>query len=212
MRYATIVADPPWSFRNAWGTRRGNAGFYNNGDARVLRGPGAAANYKTLAIEQLARLPVGEWAEPNAHLYLWSTNAHLCEARIVAAAWGFRYITLITWLKPQMGMGNYFRGATEPVLFCVRGRLPVKRRDLRNVIEAPRTRHSEKPDAFYELVEQASPGPYLDVFARRLREGWHVYGDDVLESLPLVDLGAPAALPGPRGPRAAPGGGSRCSG
>jgi N6-adenosine-specific RNA methylase IME4 len=191
--YRALMVDPPWSYRNAWRTRRGNRGHYASGDPRVLRGPGAAANYKTLSVADLEVLPVDRWAEVDAHLYLWAPNAHIESAHQLARAWGFEPVTLITWCKTQIGMGVYFRATTEQIVFCVRGRLATLRRDLPTHFVARRTRHSEKPDAAYELVEAASPGPYLDVFARRQRPGWAVYGDEVAGSLPLVDLAAVAA-------------------
>ena len=53
--------------------------------------------------------------------------------------------------------------------------------------------HSRKPDAFMDLVEQVSPGPYLELFARRQRLGWDTYGN---EALPHVQLAA--VVPGPQ--------------
>lgn len=191
--YRALMVDPPWSYRNAWRTRRGNRGHYAGAKSEPRRGPGAAANYATLEVAEIARLPVGEWADVDAHLYLWSPNAHLEAAHELARAWGFQPVTLITWCKTKIGMGVYFRATTEQIVFAVRGSLRTKRRDLPTHFVAPRGRHSEKPDAAYELVEAASPGPYIDVFARRQRPGWAVYGDEVASTIPLVDLRAAAA-------------------
>ncbi len=80
-------------------------------------------------------------------------------------------------MKPSYGMGNYYRGSTEHVLFGVRGSLPLDRHDLGTHFEADRPgKHSSKPPEFYEMVESASPGPYLEMFARDLRPGWKVWG------------------------------------
>lgn len=96
-------------------------------------------------------------AADDAHLYLWVTNSFLREGFEVLDAWGFEYRTMLTWAKPQMGTGNYFRGATEHVMFATRGNLPIppERREV-NWFQAPRGRHSEKPDCFHELVERVS--------------------------------------------------------
>jgi N6-adenosine-specific RNA methylase IME4 len=94
-------------------------------------------------------------------------------------AWGFDYKTKITWCKTQIGAGRYYRNTTEDALFAVKGRLLCLRADMPTHFVAPRTRHSQKPDAFYDIVESMSPGPYLDVFARRQRFGWDVFGDEV---------------------------------
>jgi len=129
-------------------------------------------------VEDICALPVSEWASPDSHLYLWVTNGFLRQGFSVMEGWGFDYRTTLTWLKPQMGLGNYFRVGTEHVLFGVRGGMPTQSRSLVNWFEAPRTRHSAKPEAFYTLVEEASPGPYLELFARSSRPGWDRWGNE----------------------------------
>ena len=156
--YKTIVADPPWRYSNR-GTR--NA---------------AERHYETMTIDELLALKLP--AAPDAHLYLWTTNSFIQDAFLVMDAWGFTYKTLLTWGKPQMGMGNYFRNNTEHVLFGVRGKMSVKRHNCLTLFMAPRTRHSEKPARFYDIVESMSPGPYLEMFARRVRLGWEGWGDE----------------------------------
>lgn len=163
--YRTIVADPPWRYGNT--STRG----------------AAEDHYPTMSIEDLCDLDIDERAALDAHLYLWVTNNFLREAFDVMDAWGFAYKTCLTWVKPQMGMGNYFRGVTEHVLFGARGGLKTQARDIRNSFGAPRQKHSAKPDLFYDLVEKASPGPYLELFARRARLGdWSYWGNESLES------------------------------
>lgn len=156
--FRVIVADPPWQYSN-----------------RATRGA-AEDHYSTMSIDELCSLEVPERLADDAHLYLWTTNGFLREAFDVMAAWDFAYKTCLTWVKPQMGMGNYFRSSTEHVLFGVRGSLRTLDRALVNWFEAPRTKHSAKPDNFYDLVEKASPGPYLEMFARRRRLGWDAWG------------------------------------
>lgn len=133
-----------------------------------------------MSIEEIASLPVGEWASEDAHLYLWVTNPILPEAFSLVAAWGFRYVTLLTWHKlGSPGMGFYFRGDTEHVLFGVRGDAPIPP-GLRvsNHFAAKKYGHSAKPDRFYEIVERVSPEPRLELFARRRRVEWDVWGDE----------------------------------
>jgi N6-adenosine-specific RNA methylase IME4 len=135
-------------------------------------------------------------AADNAHLYLWTTNAFMDEAYDVARAWGFTPKTIGTWVKTHQGdtsrvsmkTGYYFRGATEHFLFCVRGSLPLQTKEaLPTAYLWHRLPHSQKPDAFYDLVEIASPGPYLELFARRNRLGWDTWGDEALQH---VEMGA----------------------
>lgn len=146
--FATIVADPPWRYDNA-GTRGSAQGHYD-----------------TLTIEELCGIDVASRAADKSHLYLWTTAAHLPDAFRVMTAWGFEYKTYLVWVKPQMGMGNYFRISTELVLFGVRGGLRANDRSLANYFIASRSEHSAKPVQFRELVQRVSPGPYLELFSR----------------------------------------------
>lgn len=171
-RFATFVADPPWR--------------YDNTASR-----GAAENhFPTMTVEELVDLDVvRKRAADQAHLYLWTTASHLPDAFRVMTAWGFDYKTVLVWCKPQLGMGNYFRMSTELVLFGVRGGLLTQARDIRNWFEAERGAHSAKPLQFYDLVQKASSGPYMELFsrchARTLQNcmcskcllGWEVWGN-----------------------------------
>jgi N6-adenosine-specific RNA methylase IME4 len=183
--FSTIVADPPWR--------------YGNTSTRAA----AQNHYDTLTIEQLCgeeALPDGtklpeDVVKPRtadrAHLYLWATAGHLPQAFKVMDAWGFTYKTYLVWVKPQMGMGNYFRVSTELVLFGVKGDMRTKDMGLMNWFEVGRGKHSSKPSQFYDLVEKASPGRYLELFARcdarnqlagtcqcsKCLRGWDVWGN-----------------------------------
>ena len=188
-RYTTIVADPPWRFSDLLGYHPGDE-FGGRGAGQVRMGGtkrSAASNYPTMSEREIAGLPVGLWSAESAHLYLWVPNAFLEEGLAVVRVWGFEYKTKITWVKGRLengrlvqhiGMGNYFRNSTENVLFGVRGSLRVLNHDTPTAFIAPRGQHSEKPAAFYDLVQHMSPGPYLDVFARKQRFGWDTWGDE----------------------------------
>ena len=162
--FQTIVIDPPWD----WG---------DEGDVNQFGR--AKPDYHTMPIEDIKALPINRIADENCHLYLWVTNRSLPKAFELMAAWGFRYITCLTWVKPSIGMGNYFRGSTEQVLFGVKGSQMLKRRDVGTHFEAPRgDKHSAKPDEFYKLVESCSYAPYIDIFSRKGRSGWSVWGEN----------------------------------
>lgn len=169
--FRTIVADPPWDYGN-----------------KATRGS-TRKHYSTMGLEDICSLRVkleGHVAD-DAHLYLWVTNGFLREGFTVLDAWGFTYKTCLTWVKTQIGLGNYFRGATEHVLFGIRGGLRTNDKNLRNWFEAPRGKHSAKPDCFYDLVEKASSGPYLEMFARRARLGdWDYWGNESIETTELA--------------------------
>lgn len=171
--FTTIVADPPWRYRDKLRMGVKKDGTPHKGHR------GAESHYPCMSLDEIKSIPVSDIAADNAHLYLWTTNAFVVEAHAISYAWGFRVRTMITWVKPQMGMGHYFRGSTEHVLFGVRGRLSSLRHNAKTYFTADRTKHSKKPDVFYRLVESMSPGPYIELFSRERRLGWSSWGNEV---------------------------------
>ena len=161
--YSTIVVDPPWSYSNKAGR---HAPDYNK-ENRVM------------TLEEVAKFDLERWVGEECHLYLWVTDAYVGHAYRVTDAWGFQAKTTLVWVKDRIGMGNYYRHQHELCIFAVKGNKRLLRMNASTVFTAPVTRHSAKPDEFYRLVESCSPGPYLDVFARRKRPGWDVFGDQV---------------------------------
>lgn len=185
LKFRTIVADPPWPYSTP-GQIGASLEHRPNRDLTLGAGnAGSRSRYGAMEIDDLCALPVP--AADDAHLYLWFTNTFAVEAHQIATAWGFRPITILTWVKmkaggqePSMKMGYYFRGATEHVLFAVRGSLRLQaKRALPTAYLWPRLLHSVKPDAFYALVEEASPPDYLELFARKTRLGWIAWGNEV---------------------------------
>jgi len=193
-RFRTIVADPPWQHASG-GPRTAGAGqkaWRANG--------GQAAPYSLLSVDQIAALPVANLAEDDAHLYLWTTNRFLRDAFEVAEAWGFRFSTVLTWCKTPMGLGpgGAYAITTEYLLFARRGKLAPLRRYDTSWFHFKRPHrggskrtgrggpiHSAKPDGFFEVIEQVSPGPYVELFARRSRLGWERWGDEADSTIEL---------------------------
>ena len=185
--YTTGIADPPWEER---------------GGGKVKRG--ADRHYPLMSVKDICALPVARLFDANAHLYLWVTNNFLPAGFEVMAAWGFRYVTCITWGKVsdgkiQTGLGQYFRGASEQFLFGVRGSLPYrvhppnapnagKRAQGRTLVLEPRGKHSAKPERFRRIVETVSPGPYVELFARTQAPGWDAWGNEVKNPIQLPEV------------------------
>ena len=194
-RFHTVVADPPWSYGDKL-------------KAMKSAGSGAEKHYSCMpldAIKALLELPLDMQMSPsirehiadNAILWLWITNPFLVNEpwQPIVDAWGFEPKQLITWVKGRLqvtgtetahlvthvGQGHYTRGCTEHLVLCTRGKAKdlVLAHNVPNVFIAPRTRHSEKPDASYQLIERVSPGPYLELFARRPRAGWSSWGNEL---------------------------------
>ncbi len=178
MRYRTIVADPPWPMPT--GGPRGGTRVWNPGVPSALP-------YPRMTLDAIEALPIDDLADPTAHLYVWTTNAFLERTYGLVRAWGFRPSQVLVWAKrPRgLGMGGAFTSTTEFVLFAWRGSSsPIARQDS-SWWCWPRGVHSRKPEAFLDLVESVSPGPYLELFARRQRLGWDTWGNEALEHVTL---------------------------
>jgi N6-adenosine-specific RNA methylase IME4 len=172
-RFATIMADPPWQFANRTG--------------KIAPEHRRLSRYGTMTLDEIKALPVGEIAAPTAHLYLWCPNALLPEGLAVMREWGFSYKSNIVWHKVRKdggsdgrGVGFYFRNVTELVLFGVRGkgaRTLAPGRSQVNLLATRKREHSRKPDEQYAIIEACSPGPFLELFARGVRQDWACWGN-----------------------------------
>ncbi len=179
--YKTITSDPPWPERGSGKCKRG-----------------ADRHYSTMKVKDIEELLVElfrdrfEIAE-HAHLYMWVTSNYMPGALKIIEAVDFVYKRYFVWVKDRISLGQYARGQHELCLFAVRGKgmdpsVMTSRKDISDVIIAPvpcgedgKRIHSRKPEAFFQLVEARSNGPYLELFSRVPREGWTVWGNEVEE-------------------------------
>lgn len=161
-KFGTIYADPPW--------------VYDNQSTRAAQGN----HYGGLTVAELCELPIKEFAAKDAHLHLWTTNAFLFDCPKIFDAWGFEFRSSFVWVKPQMGIGNYWRNSHEILLTAIRGN--AKRfndHSMMSWVECNRSRHSEKPFIIRDYIKRASPGPYLEMFARTPSDGWTCWGNQI---------------------------------
>jgi N6-adenosine-specific RNA methylase IME4 len=162
--YKTIYADPPWPIK--WNASGGI------GKKHI--------DYPTMAIAEICAIDVASIADRDCTLFMWTTNSFLPEALWVLRHWRFHYKMLFTWCKNN-GMGGHPRNATEHMLIATRGE-PESDRHAKatlNWLEHPRLRHSEKPEAFREIIERISPPPRVELFARKKVPGWDAWGNEV---------------------------------
>lgn len=108
-KFQIIYIDPPWK---------------ETGGGKIKRG--ADRHYPLMSIKEIKEIPISLLADENCHLYMWTTNNFLEKSFEIINAWGFNYVTTITWVKHRMGLGQYFRGQTEHCLFCKKGQIPFK--------------------------------------------------------------------------------------
>ena len=139
--------------------------------------------YPTMTVQEIAALPVAGCAADDCDLFLWTTQKYLPDAFSVMQAWGFRYCQALTWCKTPrgLGQGGLFCPTTEFLLLGRKGRMPKGKRRIDSTWwQMTRTRnHSQKPEAFQDMIETVSDGPRLELFARRARPGWTVWGNEV---------------------------------
>ncbi|MBU4277820.1 MAG: S-adenosylmethionine-binding protein [Proteobacteria bacterium] len=182
-KFYTVLADPPWQFKNRTG--------------KMAPEHKRLSRYSTMSLQDIKDLPVEAIVHDTAHLYLWVPNALLADGLKVMEHWGFTYKTNLVWYKirkdggpDRRGVGFYFRNVTEMVLFGVRGknaRTLQPGRSQENIISSRKREHSRKPDEQYDLIESCSPGPFVELFARGPRKGWFVWGDQAEDYAPSWD-------------------------
>lgn len=169
IRFGTIYADPPWKYENQ-ATRSATSGIYRKDEW-------------CMTLDELANLPIAELSAEQAHLHLWTTNVFLPDALELIKTWGFEYKGVFVWVKPQIGMGNYWRVAHEFLLLGIKGGLRFYDKSQRSWLECKRGRHSAKPEKVRYIIEKTSPGPYLELFGRRVAKNWVVWGNEIERDL-----------------------------
>jgi N6-adenosine-specific RNA methylase IME4 len=164
-KFQVIYADPPWKYGNSmpeYFTEQAN-------------------HYSLMTIEEICNMPISQMADKNAALFIWVTSPILEEAFQVVKSWGFEYKTSFIWDKIKHNMGHYSSVRHEILLLCIRGSYPKESSNLRDsVYSEERTKHSKKPEYFYELIEEMYPNSNkIELFSRNKREAWHSYGNQL---------------------------------
>ena len=183
-RYRTIVADPPWPYPEGFVTTAPMAAKGKNRPHKRRPLP-----YPPMSLEDIARLPLVKLADDDCRLFCWTTNRYLPDTFPLLTGWGFRYRQTLVWHRTD---GSPFPGSVagrnaEFLLVAVRGKPPRLSTIPSSVIAYSYRQlgHSRKPECFLDYIEQVSPGPYLELFARRNRLGWDTWGNEALEHVEL---------------------------
>lgn len=194
-RYRTIVADPPWPYPDGFGERI-DAPHKQDRERGVIGTKIGRRQlpYQAMTLEEIAQLPIRSWADENCRLFLWTTNRYLTSALSTLGYWGFAYKQLLIWDKtPTFNplSGSVAAVAAEFLVCATQGKPARLSVWPTSVVRARKARatHSRKPDVFLDLVEQVSPGPYLELFARRARFGWDYWGDESLGTAEMANVG-----------------------
>lgn len=173
-KYSIIYADPPWNYPKTGGLK----------NSRGM----AKQHYRTMSLDDICALPVSELAAENCALWLWATFPQIGPALRVIEAWGFQYFNAgFVWIKRNLktgkdalGMGYWTRSNPEICLLAFRGKMIPLCHDIRQILYAPKGRHSEKPSEVREnIVSLCGDLPRIELFARQRTEGWDAWGNEV---------------------------------
>jgi N6-adenosine-specific RNA methylase IME4 len=176
LSFATILADPPWYFKN-----------------RSAKGEGKnpVSHYPCMELADIQALPVSQLCQRDAVCVMWATFPMLPQALATMAAWGFTYKSGGTWAKQTttgqkwaFGPGYCYRSAAELFLLGTIGKPEYLSKSIRNLIVAPVREHSRKPDEMRDNIEKQFRGPYLELFARARAPGWEAWGNDTEKFTP----------------------------
>lgn len=178
-KYQIIYADCPWTYNDTLG---GNASM-------------GAMSYKTMILEDIKNLKVSDIADKNCILFFWATMPKLKEAFEVIEAWGFQYKTCgFTWVKQNpksltifAGLGRWVQGNAELCLLATKGKPHRISKNVKQIILAPRSRHSEKPKEIKDrIVQLMGDLPRIELFARKKEnDGWDYWGDEIISDIEL---------------------------
>ena len=160
-KYDIIVIDPPWPY----GTD------YNPSGRR------ASSPYPEMELEDIEQLDIP--STDDSILFLWTTHNFMRHSFKLLDAWGFREVSIITWVKDRMGLGSWLRSQSEFCIMAVKGKPTVNLTNQTTIVNGPLREHSRKPDEFYEMIDSLCIGRKLDYFSREERPGWASFGNDV---------------------------------
>ena len=172
-KYSIIYADPPWDYKGQ---------LQHTGSGGKESG-GAIRHYPTVPVSEMKTWDVASISEEDCLLFMWSSSPHLDQAIQLGKAWGFRWATVaFVWDKQRPNPGFYTMSQCELCLVFRRGKIPKPRgaRNIRQLVQVKRTRHSEKPDAVRERIEKMFPHQSkIELFARKRYPDWDAWGLEI---------------------------------
>ena len=175
-KYRLIYADPPWAYRDALKFKK------TESNPR-----GASHHYNLMSTNDIKNIPIKYISQDNACCFIWVTVPFLVEGLSVLKSWGFNYKTALFWHKiKSLGMGYWFRNNMEICLVGIKGKIKAFRQQISNVVMHPPASHSTKPKRYYVILEGLNINPKIELFARDMREGWDVWGNQLSKTTQRV--------------------------
>jgi len=175
MKYKTVVIDPPWPMKSAT-----NPSYSLKGNYKEI------LPYHTMTTQEILDFPIDDFATEDALIFLWVANGRTVDDIPIPELgfrclqeWGFRYNAMLHWVKNVHNcLWSPLALMTETCLFGWRKQPLDLIYSMKNIFEAPRGAHSEKPARFYQLLRAWTPKPRIDIFARNAHEGFDGWGDE----------------------------------
>lgn len=167
--YEVIVIDPPWMY--------GQVDEYAP-DFYMTR---VASPYPEMTLDEIKNINIP--ASQNCVLWLWTTHKYIFDCRDILDKWGFRDVSILTWVKDRMGVGKWLRSQTEYCIMAVKGKPLINLTNQTTVLNAKNLGHSTKPPEFYKMVDELCIGRKLDYFSRDKKEGWDNYGVQAIKEV-----------------------------
>lgn len=165
-KYNIICSDPPWKFSS---------------NSEVKPGRNAMRHYPCMPDDEIAAIPVDQWAAKDALLFMWATAPMLARSLPIISAWGFKYVSQMIWVKDRIGTGFWVRNRHEVILIGRRGKFPCPRPAPfpDSIITGQQREHSRKPDQLQDMIDNQWPdAAKLEMFARQERAGWDSRGNE----------------------------------
>ena len=183
-KYSIIYVDPPWDYKGQLQHTIPNGG--NTG--------GAITHYPTITVKEMSTWRIGDrLADSDCLLFMWTSSPHLDQAIELGIAWGFKYTTVaFVWNKMRVNPGYYTMSECELCLVFKKGKIPQPRgaRNVRQLVNEKRNRHSKKPIEVRKRIEQMFPTQEkIELFAREATKGWAVWGNEVESDIELETIG-----------------------
>jgi len=176
-KFGTVLIDFPWDLQ-----QKGKLGS---------KGRGAGCKYPLMTLDEIQAMPIADLLEDDAHVWCWVTQAALEPGFKILREYGLIPKSVFTWVKPRMGLGNFLRSATEFIILATKGNCPIQFKGQINWGIFPVQGHSHKPEEVHKIIERCSPGPYLELFARRKFPGWSVWGNEVESDISIPGYPVP---------------------
>lgn len=185
-KYDIIYADPPWDYGGKMQYDKSSKKDLNKGFEKNIFISSASFKYPTVKLKDLKKLDVNSIANEDSLLFMWTTGPQMNNSIELGSAWGFEYKTVaFVWDKMVHNPGQYTLSQTEFCLVFKKGRIPKPRgaRNVRQFIQHPRGKHSEKPELVIDGISKMFPEQKkIELFARNNYFGWDNWGLEIPDS------------------------------